>query len=130
MSKSTWVLITKRALLLQSGHCNQAAAGRMKREIHTALKADKQQLTADVGERIVAKLGAGNVKEAFRHLKGWYCAASETQAEPCPQTVEHQTDERVALYARLEAYGERFPANGTPLDIRDNNPTEGEIRCL
>ena len=69
-SKGTWVLISKRALLLKSGRCKQAAARRMKREIHVALKSDKRRLTADVGERIVAKLGAGNVKEAFNHLKG------------------------------------------------------------
>ena len=72
----------------------------MKRKIHGALKADKQRLTADVGKKIVAELGAGNVKEAFCHLKGWYRAASETQAAPCPQTMERQTDERVELYAR------------------------------
>ena len=90
------------------------------------LKADKQRLTADVGERIVAELGAGNVKEAFLQLKGWYREASETQAAPCPQTMERQTEERVALYARQAAYGEGFPANGTPFNIQDNNPTEGE----
>jgi hypothetical protein len=78
-SEGTWKLITKWTSLLQSSRCNQAAARIMKREIHGALKADKQRLTADVGEKIVAELGAGNVKEAFRHLKGWYCTASESQ---------------------------------------------------
>jgi hypothetical protein len=86
----------------------------MKREIHRVLKADKRQLTADGGERIVSELGAGNVQEAFRHLKGWYRAALETQAAPCPQTMERQTDKRVELYARRAAYSESFPANGTP----------------
>ena len=75
VSKGTWKLITKRVSLLQSGRCNQAAARRMKREIHGVLKADKRQLTADGGERIVSELGAGNIQEAFRHLKGWYRAA-------------------------------------------------------
>jgi hypothetical protein len=99
----------------------------MKREIHGVLKADKRQLTADGGERIVSELGAGNVQEAFRHLKGWYRAASETQAAPCPQTMERQTDKRVELYARRAAYGESFPANGTPFEIRYDEPSEGEI---
>ena len=72
----------------------------MKRKIYAALKADKKRLTADVGERIVAELGAGKVQDSFRHLKGWYRAASETQAAPCPQTMERQIEERVALYAR------------------------------
>ena len=86
-------MIAKRASLLQSGCCNQAAARRMRRKIYGVLKADKQRLTADVGERIVAELGARNVKEAFRHLKGWYRDASETQAAPCPQTMDCQTEE-------------------------------------
>ena len=82
VSEGTWALIAKRASLLQSGRCNQAVARRMKRKIHGAPEADKQRLTADVGQRIVVELGAGNVKEAFHHLKGWYRAASETQAAP------------------------------------------------
>ena len=117
VSKSTWALIAKRASLLQSGRCNQAAARRMKHDIHGALKADKQRLTADVGEKIVAELESGNVKAAFCHLKGWYRAASETQAAPYPQTMERQTDERVALYARRVACGESFPTNGKPFNI-------------
>ena len=72
----------------------------------------------------MAELGAGNVQEAFRHLKEWYRAASKMQAAPCPQTMERQMDERVELYAKCEVYGKSFPANRTPFDIRDNNPTE------
>ena len=97
IGEATWALIAKRASLLQSGRCNQAAARRMKQEIHTALKEDNQRLTADFGEKILAELGAGKVQEAFCHLKGWYRAASETQAAPRPQTMEHQTNERGEL---------------------------------
>jgi len=101
----------------------------MKHKNHRALKADKQQLAADVGKRIVGELGAGNVQEAFCHLKGCYWVALETKAAPCPQTTERQTDKRVELYVRRAAYGESFPANGTPFEIRDNEPSEGEIRA-
>ena len=57
----------------------------MKRKVQAALKADKTGLTAKVGESIVSELSAGNVQEAFHHLKlkGWYRTASETQAKPC-----------------------------------------------
>ena len=44
----------------------------MKRKINRAMKTDKQRLTAEVGEKIVAELGAGNLHKAFRHLRGWY----------------------------------------------------------
>ena len=68
VSEGTWKLIAKRASLLQSGLCDQAAARRMKRKIHQAPKADKQRLTAEVGEKIVAESGAGKVKKAFSDL--------------------------------------------------------------
>ena len=53
-----------------------------------------------VGLNIEAKLVGGNMQEAFCHLKGWYRAATETQSKPCYHTIEHQTLERVDLYAR------------------------------
>ena len=52
----------------------------------------------------------------------------ETQAKPCHQTMERQTDERVELYATRAAYGAEFPVNGTPFGIDDDPPSEGELR--
>jgi len=121
ISEWTWKLIRKRASLLRSGKIRQATARQMKREVHAALKEDKRRLTAEVGENIV-------LQEAFRHLKGWYQTASEAQATPCHQTMEHQTDERVELYEERDAYGAEFPANGTPFAIADDPPSEGELR--
>ncbi len=100
----------------------------MKREVKAALKADKTQLTAEVGENIVSELSSGNVQEAFRHLKGWYRNTSETQAKPCHQMMERQTDERVEPYAEWTAYGKEFPEIGTPFGINNDPPTEEELR--
>ena len=100
----------------------------MKHEVQAALKVDKSRLTAKVGESIVSELSQGNVQEAFRHLKGWYRAASETQARPCHQRMERQTDERVELYAERDAYGTGFPANGTPFTIADVPPSECKLQ--
>ena len=104
VSEGTWKLIAKRASLLRSEKKRQTAARRMKREVHAALKEDKRQLTAQVGEDIMSELGKGNVQDAFWHLNGWYRTASEAQARPCHQTMERQTDERVELYAERDAY--------------------------
>jgi hypothetical protein len=128
VSEGTWKLIRKRSSLLSSGKIRQTAGRRMKREVLAALKEDKRRLTAEVGEKIVSEVGEGNVQEAFRHLKGWYRNASETQARPCHQTMERQTDERVELYAERAGYGEEFPPKGTPFDIDDDPPSEGELR--
>ena len=97
--------------MMQRGKIRQDAAWRMQREVKAALKADKSRLTAEVGERIVSELGEGNVQEAFCHLKGWYRNASETQAKPCHNTMECQTDKREELYAERAAYGKDFPEN-------------------
>jgi hypothetical protein len=114
---------------MQSGHIWQDAARRMRREIKAAIKADTQKLTAKVGDSIVVDLAKGDVKEAFRHLKGWYRKATETQARPCQQTMERQTNEQEELYAERAAYGEAFPENGMPYAIRNNQPCESELRA-
>ncbi len=83
MNKATWRLIAKGASLLRSGHVRQDAARRMKHKIKATIKVDKPKLTAKVGDSIIAELAKGDVKEAFRHLKGWYRKVTETQARPC-----------------------------------------------
>ncbi len=98
------------------------------REVKAALKADKSWLTAEVGEHIVSELCDGKVQETFRHLEEWYRNALETQAKPCHQMMECQTDEQVELYAERAAYGMGFPANGTPFAINNDPPLEGELR--
>jgi hypothetical protein len=65
----------------------------------------------------------------FRHLKGWYRKAAETQARPCRQTMEHQTNKREELYAEWAAYGKAFPANGTPYAIGNNQSIESKLRA-
>ncbi len=83
---------------------------------------------AMVGAAVEAELAGGNVQEAFRHLKGWYRAATEMQAKPCYHTMECQTLERVDLYAQRESPGDPLPINVTPVVINDNVPTDGELR--
>ena len=78
----------QRTSLRREGQLRQSEGRLMQRAIHAALKRDRAARTAQVGGLIVAKLAEGKVHEAFRHLKGWYREASETQARPCFQTME------------------------------------------
>jgi hypothetical protein len=78
---------------------------------------------ASVSSTIKAELAGGKVQEAFRHLKGWYCVATNTQAKPCYQTMERQTSKRVDLYARRKSPGDPLPILVNPVEI-DNNPLE------
>jgi hypothetical protein len=100
----------------------------MQRKIGTPLKANKQQLTAEVGNTIVSEMHKGDVKEAFQHLKRCYQKASEMQARPSHQMMERQTEEQVELYAEWDAYGEAFPTNGTPFTISNNQPSDSNLR--
>ena len=105
MDDSTWLLIKRRTSLRQAGRLRQSEGRRMQHAIHAALKRDCTGRTAQVGKLIVAELAEGNVHEVFRHLKGWYQEASETQARPCFQTMERQTAERAKLYRRRDSSG-------------------------
>jgi hypothetical protein len=101
----------------------------MQRAIHAALKRDRAARTVQIGESIVAELAEGNVHEAFRHLKGWYREASETQARPCFQIMERQTEERVELYRRRDSPGLPIVLDHAEMraEIRDDTPSEEEI---
>ncbi len=70
----------------------------------------------------------GDIQEAFRYLKEWYQHVSETMARPCPQTMEQQTAERVALYARRDSPGELLPINIDPVPIDNGTQTNAEVR--
>jgi len=82
-----------------------------------------------VGDSIVTELAEGKVHEAFWHLKGWYREASETQAKPCFQTMERQTEERVELYRRRNLPGLPIVLEHAAMraEIRDDTPDKGEI---
>jgi hypothetical protein len=105
MSDNTWAMIKQSTSLIRAGQLCRAEGQRMQRAIHAALKRDPAARTAQVGELIVAELAEGNVHEGFRHLKGWYRTASETQAKPCFHAMEWQTPETVELYRWRDSPG-------------------------
>ena len=100
----------------------------MQRQIGALLCKDRADRTERVLTLIESKLTGGNVQEAFRHLKGWYRAASEMQAKPCFHTMERQTLERVDLYARMLSPGDPLPINVERTEINNDVPSDGEIR--
>ena len=126
--EESWRLIAHRAMLRCTSRLCQTGGHRMDRRIGVSLQKDRTDQTAKVGAAVEAELAGGNVQEAFRHLKGWYRAATETQAKPCYHTMECQTLERVNLYAQRESAGTPLPINVTPVEISDDTPTDGKLR--
>jgi hypothetical protein len=104
----TWRLISHRSMLCRTGKLCQTGGRHLQWKIWDALRRDRRARTAQVGSMIEAELVGGNVQESFRHLKGWYRAASETTTRPCPQNMVKQTAERVELYRQ------RDPPRGPP----------------
>jgi hypothetical protein len=100
----------------------------MQREVHKSLRADRDARTKHVGEMISHELARGNVQEAFRHLKGWYRSATDTQARPCFQTMDRQTAERIDLYRRCDSPGLPIHVGENLFDVQDDTPTDGKIR--
>jgi hypothetical protein len=70
--EETCRLIAYLAMLRRAGRLCQMGGRQIHLQIGAALRNDRRDRTARVGENIVAELAGGNVQEAFRHLKGWY----------------------------------------------------------
>jgi hypothetical protein len=128
ISEESWRIIAHWAMLCRTGRLCQTGGRRMQCQISALLCKDRADRTEQVGTLIESKLTGGNVQEAFRHLKGWYRAASEMQAKPCFQTMERQTSERVDLYARRLSPGDPLPFNVQRTKINKDVPLNGEIR--
>ncbi len=96
--------------------------------IKAALKGNCKQRAAAVGDKIEGLLAAGEVKEAWRCLKGWYTAVEDRAPKACHKTLARQTKERKTLYARVPPPGERLPINVTPFDVPDGVPSNLEIK--
>jgi len=130
ISEETWWLIAHQAMFRRASRLCQMGGRQLHRQIGAALCNNWRDRTARVAESIVTKLAGGNVQEAFRHLKRWYRAASETQSKPCYHTMEHQTLERVDLYAWRQSPGDSLPLHLTPVEIDDDVPTDSKIRIV
>ncbi len=126
--EESWWLFTHQAMLRHTGRLCQAGGHRSNCQIGASLQKDRINQTATVGATVEAELAGGNVQEVFRHLKGWYRAAMETQAKPCYHTMECQTLERVDLYAWRESPGDPLPINVTPVVINDDVLTDSKLR--
>ena len=127
ISEDTWKIVWNMTMLRTLGRLTSAGRRSMKRAMWASLANDCRERTKRVGKSNRAKLAKGDAQEAFRHLKGWYRDTSETEAWPCKQMMERQTEERVELYRKRVSPRAPIPINITPVNILDSTPSDTKI---
>jgi hypothetical protein len=128
ISDSTWVLVDHRAALRRAGKLNQCGSRVTGRQIKAALAKDRKQRAANVGDKIEGLLSAGELKEAWQCLKGWYSTVEDHAPKACHKTLVRQIEERIVLYSKILPLGWNIPINVQPFDIPDGIPSDSEIR--
>ena len=102
----------------------------MGREIKARLKLDRQAQAEKAADAVESYLEAGELKEAWRSLKGWYAEASDKAAKPCYESMQKQTKERTDLNKAVPPPGAPIPINVEPFDINDEVPGDMETRGI
>ena len=77
---------------------------------------------------VESQLEAGDPKEAWRCIKGWYRSVEDRPPKPNFQRMDALTQERVDLYTAEPPPGAPIPINVDPFSVNDDIPTDGEIR--
>ncbi len=126
----TWAFTDKSAALQQQGKLLQQAAHLIRRQIATRLKGDRAQHAAAAAEKIEGHLVAGEPKEAWRSLKGWYKAATNCMPKASKMLLAAQTAKCVALYGRATSKGDPIPIHVNKADIPDDIPSDRELRAV
>ena len=114
ISLVTWQLVNEQVRKRNLGLLTKQSIRVHNREVQAGLKQDRRKRAADAGARIEQKLGEGDLKEAWRGLKGWYSAVEERDPKPCYLSMQKQTNERVALYGKVDPPGDPIPVNIEP----------------
>jgi hypothetical protein len=130
ISAPTWALINKRAALRQQGKLLQQATHLIGRQINAGLKGDCAKRAAAAVEKIEGHLAAGEPKEAWRSLRGWYQAVTNRASKASKMSHATQTAKHVALYGRVASKGDPIPIHVDKADILDDIPSDGELRAV
>ena len=80
----------------------------MGRHIKAALKVDRQQRAANVASEMEGHLAAGDPKEAWRCIQGWYRVVEDRAPKPFYESMSKQTAEREELHRKIPPRGPYF----------------------
>ena len=126
----SWALIDSRAADRREGRLDNRLSRRYGRRIRASLKADRLERVRRIGEAICKHLEAGELKEAWRLLNGWYRASTDAPQKRCHNSMERQTREREDLYAEAPPEGDPIPCNVEPIEVEDGAPSDALLRSI
>jgi hypothetical protein len=130
ISAPTWALIDKRVALQQQGKLSHQATCLTGRQIAAELKGDCAKCAVAAKEKIKGHLVAGEPKEAWQSLRGWYQAVTHCTPKASKMSLATQTAEHVALYGRVASKGDPITIHVDKANIPDNIPSEGELQAV
>jgi hypothetical protein len=130
ISAPTWALINIRAAMQQQGKLTQWAAPLIGRQITAGLKGDPAKHAAVAAEKIEGHLVAGEPKEAWQSLKGWYKAATNCAPKASKMSLAAQTAKCIALYGKVASKGDPIPIHINKAAIPYDIPSDEELRAV
>ena len=98
ISQSTWHLVDPRASMRKRGALSQQYSRILGRCIRKSLKEDRALRAANVADEVESHLEAGDPKEAWRSIKGWYRSVEDRPPKSNHQRMKTLTQERIDLY--------------------------------
>ncbi len=108
----------------------QQTARLIGRQITAGLKGDHAKCAAVAAEKIKGHLVAGEPKEAWRSLKGWYEATTLCTPKASKMSLAAQTAKRIALYWKVASKGDPIPIHINKAAIPDNISSDGKLRAV
>ena len=115
-------------MLRKKGQLSSRGSRALNRQVCAALKHDRSQRATKAAEQIEMSLKAGEPKQAWQALKGWYRQVTGKAPKPCYQCMAKKTTERVELYAKVPPPGAPIPINIEPFEVNDEASGEVELR--
>ena len=122
-----WKLVDQRAELRKQGRITQTEGRRLTRRIHKAFNDDRKERALQASHTIMASLRDGKWRAGYGTLRAWHKECNPAASEPCYDTLEDQTRERVDLYRKRTPPGDRIPSRAKLIPLSDTPLTDEEL---
>ena len=81
--QGTWLLIDQRTSLRREDMLSQVKGRKLGRKIKAMIMIDRRERERRAGEKLMAHLERGEVREAWGKIWGWHKTVEPKEAKPC-----------------------------------------------